>query len=125
VRVCVCVCVCVCCWLAGCAGSLLFSYSHSHTGTVYAAPGNELLQFVYRTYSQADYVQFIHDYMNLTSPPDWALHDFGKPGDNVSQHAFFSTELLELWTKNARAFSFLLKLAIEGDAHARCVCALA
>eukprot|EP00048_Salpingoeca_helianthica_P005546 m.89006 g.89006 ORF g.89006 m.89006 type:complete len:722 (-) comp13639_c1_seq3:776-2941(-) len=90
----------------------------TRSGKTYAVPGNELFALVYRTYSQADYVQFIHDYMNLTSPPDWALHDFGKPGDNVSLHAFFSTKLLELWTRPgpAGSISFLVRMVITGDA---------
>lgn len=89
---------------------------NTKTGQDYAAAGSPLLELVYRTYSQADYTQFIHDYMNLTNPPDWALHDFGKPDDNVSQHAFFPAQLLGVWSRvSAQGTDFLLKSVLANN----------
>jgi hypothetical protein len=77
---------------------------------------------VYRTYSQQDFVNFISAYTNLSSPPDWALHDFGKPGDTVSISAFFPSQLQELWYLNdADGTIFQALMIITGNAFTTCV----
>lgn len=90
---------------------------NTKTGQVYADGESPLFEYVYRTYSQDDYVQFIRSYTNLSNPPDWALHDFGKPNDTVSQHAFFPAQLQALWTRPAAdGTDFLLRSVLAGDA---------
>lgn len=91
---------------------------NTQSGTRWVGEGGALFELLYRTYSQDDYIAFIHDYMNLTNPPDWALHDFGKPNCTVSQHAVFATQLLELWTKaSAQGTALLVKMVVSGNAQ--------
>eukprot|EP00756_Hemistasia_phaeocysticola_P056269 Hpha_TRINITY_DN3234_c0_g1::TRINITY_DN3234_c0_g1_i1::g.186050::m.186050 len=61
--------------------------------------GGELFTFAYRSYSQEDFLQFQRNYGNQSNPPDYFKKDFGKPGDNVSQHLVWHGELDSLWVK--------------------------
>ena len=48
------------------------------TGRLWASPQHPLALFAWQCFSKADYDRFMEQY--LTAQPDWALHDFGKPG---------------------------------------------
>jgi len=58
-------------------------------------------------------------YANLTNPPDWFRHDFGKPEENISTHSTFFSKLTAAWVRtNATGggmTEFLLSSAIVDD----------
>lgn len=70
------------------------------TGQHWASPENLLGLFAYQIFAQEDYDRFMNQY--LTSRPDWALKDFGKPG-------------LEAFARNGRTHLACLKAAWQQE----------
>jgi hypothetical protein len=52
------------------------------SGKEWAGIHQPLFQYAYQTFSQADYDRFLDQY--LTQKVDWALRDFGKPGQEIA-----------------------------------------
>jgi len=91
--------------------------SSSSPAMQWASPQRSLLNLGYRTYSQSDFHTFQKQYSNLSSPPGWFEHDFGKPDETISTHSIWGTQLESAWMRQeADATSFLLKTVIVTDA---------
>ncbi len=56
----------------------LSHFQNLKTGRQWASDDHPLALFAYQTFSQSDYERFMKQY--LSSRPNWALQDFGKPG---------------------------------------------
>jgi hypothetical protein len=53
-----------------------------NTGVEWACSRQPLFQFAYQTFSKGDYDRFLEQY--LTQKVEWALRDFGKPGQEIA-----------------------------------------
>lgn len=65
------------------------------------------MNVLYQTYSLDDYTNFIKLYSGLANPPDWFMHDFGKPNDTISQHGEFGTLLQSAWVQTVSSTLWL------------------
>ncbi|HSH20015.1 MAG TPA: DUF5054 domain-containing protein, partial [Draconibacterium sp.] len=52
------------------------------SGIEWAGKQNPLFQYAYQTFSKGDYDRFLNQY--LTQKVEWALSDFGKPGQEIA-----------------------------------------
>jgi len=82
----------------------------------WASPTNQIGGLLYRTYSIAEVTKFLASYLAGGGPiPDWAFHDFGKPGCTTDcVQAQYPGVLRTLWTKTIPRLgqSFLVQLGI-------------
>lgn len=90
----------------------LTTLTDSSTGVEWASDTDPLFFGQYATYVQEDFVKFIKEYTGMTNIPDWALHDFGKPGLPDGQSGVVTTTLQALYHKqSAGVDSIYAKLA--------------
>ena len=75
-----------------------------HAGASWASATNTLLGLQYQTYNITQFQAFQRAYSNLTHPPSYFPHDFGKPGDtdavNYVAHAAAQSFWMKEHTKN-------------------------
>lgn len=83
----------------------------------WASGTRTLLGLGYRTYSQDDFATFQKQYSNLTNPPGWFAHDFGKPGETISNHSTWGAKLQSAWvdSRAANATTFVVVSRIVDD----------
>lgn len=86
-----------------------------HGSVDWASVSNPIGGLLYRTYSSAEITQFLSSYLvHDGALPDWAFHDFGKPGCTTEciQARYFGA-LKTLWTKQIpNGQSFLVQLGL-------------
>ena len=81
-----------------------------------ASEANQLLLVNYTSYSQEDYTAFIKDYASMPDPPSYFPQDFGKPGDNVSEHKAWLGSFMGLY-QHGSIFVVELRVGADTEAH--------
>ena len=88
------------------------------SGIEWASNRQPLFQYAYQTFSKGDYDRFLNQY--LTQKVDWALRDFGKPGQEIAG-AVSKTWLpvvKDVFTKkDASGTTLLIDLAVTDETN--------
>lgn len=69
-------------------------------GTSWASAANSLLEIEYQTYNISQFQAFQRAYSNLTNPPDYFPHDFGKPNDTAAVAHVQTAVARRFWMKH-------------------------
>ena len=70
-------------------------------GTSWASATNTLLEIEYQTYNISQFQAFQRAYSNLTNPPGYFPHDFGKPNDTEAVAHVQTAVARRFWMKHA------------------------
>ncbi|KAH3758229.1 glycoside hydrolase [Pelomyxa schiedti] len=72
------------------------------TGHNWASTEKQVAAFVYQTFDNTDFDNYLNEYFYTQPPPSWAEKDFGKPGMDEAnpQHATWYPSLLSLWQRS-------------------------
>ena len=88
-------------------------------GTSWASATNSLLAVEYQTYNISQFQAFQRAYSNLTKPPGYFPHDFGKPNDTEAVAHVQTAVAQKFWMKQGqtegRMTSFLVELSFNNS----------
>ena len=77
-------------------------------GRAWASAANPLLALVYQTYNISQFQAFQRAYSNLTNPPGYFPHDFGKPNDTEAVYYDEVATAVSFWQKTAAGGTTIL-----------------
>ena len=82
-------------------------------GVAWASGSRGLFGLEYITYSHDNFTAYQKGYSGLSKPPSWFEHDFGKPGDTLSNHTVSHGVLKSMWVRSNLTEALLL-IALDG-----------